>query len=277
MPHPAKPASRAELDAVAPAGLHALLDPLRGILDEAGRLAFSMFRQNVRAWSKDNQSPVSDADLAVDGFLRERLGALEPDAGWLSEETADAPQRLSRRRLWIVDPIDGTRSFLAGREDWAVCVALVENGEPVLGALALPATGETFLATRGGGAFRNGQPIAARPVHAIETARVVRPAAFNAQVKAAGFPIEVPRIHSIAVRLARVASGEIDAAIIGPHANDWDLAAADLIVRESGARISDADGREPVYNRAIPKHGALVASGVDLHPALLAALAASMR
>jgi myo-inositol-1(or 4)-monophosphatase len=274
MPHPATPVSRAESDAAAPS---ALLEPVRAIVDEAADLARSMFRQNVRAWNKDNQSPVSDADLAVDGFLRERLGAAAPDAGWLSEETADAPQRLTRQRLWIVDPIDGTRSFLAGKEDWAVCVALVEDGEPILGAVAMPATGETFLAIRGGGAFRNGQPIATRPVHATETARIVRPAGYHARVVEAGFPVEVPRIHSIAVRLARVASGEIDAAVIGGNANDWDLAAPDLILRESGGKLTDADGRMPVYNRAIPKHGALSASGLELHPALLAALAASMR
>ena len=110
-----------------------ILHALREAVSEAGKLALSKFRNNVRTWNKENASPVTEADLAVDNFLRERLTGLDPAIGWLSEETVDVPERLTKERLWIVDPIDGTRSFVAGREDWAICAALVERGRPVAG------------------------------------------------------------------------------------------------------------------------------------------------
>lgn len=253
-----------------------LFEPMRAAAAEAGRLALSMFRNNVRSWNKENQSPVSDADLAVDAFLRERLTAIDPSIGWLSEETADAPERLARDLIWIVDPIDGTRSFLAGREDWAVCVALVEKGRPVAAAIELPATSESFAAWKGRGATRNDKAImAGRRLH-LENATVARPAMLNEAAASAGIAAAPPRIHSIAVRLSRVATGELDGALAGKNAHDWDLAAPDLLVHEAGGRMTDAAGLVPVYNRAIPVHGALIAAGSELHPLLLSALAASL-
>jgi myo-inositol-1(or 4)-monophosphatase len=253
-----------------------LFEPMQACVAEAGRLALSMFRNNVRSWDKENKSPVTEADLAVDAFLRERLVALDPSIGWLSEETADAPERLARELIWIVDPIDGTRSFVAGREDWAVCAALVANGRPVAAVVELPATGETFAAIRGRGATRNGKPIMATTQVRIDNARVARPAMLNSAAEQAGMPVAPPRIHSIAVRLARVASGELDGALAGRNAHDWDLAAPDLLVHEAGGRMTDAAGVMPVYNRATPIHGALIAAGSDLHPLLVSALAASL-
>jgi myo-inositol-1(or 4)-monophosphatase len=258
--------------------MHAeLFEPMREAVAEAGRLAHSMFRNNVRSWHKENKSPVSEADLAVDRLLRERLTALDPSIGWLSEETADAPARLERDRIWIVDPIDGTRSFVAGREDWAVCAALVEGGRPVAAVVELPATGESFSAAKGRGASRNGKPILAARQLALENAKVARPAMLNEAAARAGMPVPPPRIHSIAVRLSRVASGELDGALAGKNAHDWDLAAADLLVHEAGGKMTDAAGLVPVYNRAIPIHGALIAAGSELHPLLVSALAASLK
>lgn len=254
-----------------------LFEPMREAVAEAGRLAFSMFRNNVRSWNKENQSPVSEADLAVDKFLRERLTAIDPAIGWLSEETADAPERLNRDLVWIVDPIDGTRSFVAGREDWAVCAALVERGRPIVSVVELPATGESFAAIAGRGATRNGQPIRAAHGVSIEKAKVARPANLNPAAEAAGIPEAPPRIHSIAVRLSRVATGELDGALAGRNAHDWDLAAPDLLVHEAGGKMTDAAGIMPVYNRAIPVHGALIAAGSELHPLLVSALAASLQ
>jgi myo-inositol-1(or 4)-monophosphatase len=254
-----------------------LFEPMREAVAEAGRLAHSMFRNNVRSWNKENQSPVSEADLAVDAFLRERLTALNPAIGWLSEETADAPERLARDLIWIVDPIDGTRSFVAGREDWAVCAALVQKGRPIAAAVELPATGESFAAVAGGGATRNGSPIAASRRAEISNANVARPAMLNAAAERAGMAIAPARIHSIAVRLSRVATGELDGALAGRNAHDWDLAAPDLLVHEAGGKMTDAAGLVPVYNRATPIHGALIAAGSELHPLLVSALAASLK
>lgn len=251
----------------------ALLPALTDAVSEAGRLALSMFRKDVRTWNKENQSPVTEADLAVDLFLRKRLFEADLDAGWLSEETADAPARLEKSRIWIVDPIDGTRSFVAGKEDWAVCAALVEEGRPVLGAVFVPATGELFAAALGNGATRNGTAISASEPRDVKTAAIARPYGLEKTFAQTGNMTSAPHIHAIAVRLARVASGEIDGALARENANDWDIAAADLIIHEAGGKLTDSAGNLPRYNRPVPKHGMLVASGKSLHAPLLAALA----
>lgn len=257
--------------------LHAeILRPLQTIVAEAGKLALTKFRNDVRTWNKENASPVSEADLAVDNFLRERLTALDPSIGWLSEETVDVPERLMKERLWIVDPIDGTRSFIAGREDWAICAALVERGRPVAAVVELPATGESFAAIRGGGATKNGQRILASTKAEVASASLVRPAKLNKALAPLENTVETPRIHSIAVRLSRVAAGEFDGAFVAANANDWDLAAPDLLVHEAGGKLTDARGSLPVYNLASHMHGALIAAGSPLHPKLVSALAGSL-
>ncbi len=254
-----------------------ILRPLQAAVAEAGKLALSKFRGDLRSWNKENASPVSEADLAVDNFLRERLLAIDSSIGWLSEETADSPARLSKERLWIVDPIDGTRSFIAGREDWAVCAALVERGRPVAAVVELPATGESFAAIAGGGATKNGQSISASTKTDVSSAAIAHPAKLNQAFTTLGNALAVPRIHSIAVRLSRVAAGEIDAALASANANDWDLAAPDLLVHEAGGKLTDAMGKVPVYNLADRIHGALIAAGSELHPRLVSALAGSLR
>jgi myo-inositol-1(or 4)-monophosphatase len=253
------------------------LGAMRAAVADAAKIALAKFRNNVRAWNKDNASPVTEADLAVDRFLHGRLTGIDPAAGWLSEETVDAPERLMKDRLWIVDPIDGTRSFVAGREDWAICAALVERGRPVAAVVELPATGESYAAVRGCGATKNGQKISASITAELTAATIARPAKLNIAVAEAGYAREAARIHSIAVRLARVASGEIDAALAAANANDWDLAAADLLVHEAGGKMTDAQGRTPVYNLATHIHGTLIAAGTQLHPRLLSALSASLK
>ncbi len=258
--------------------LHAeILRPLQAAVADAGKLALSKFRNDVRSWNKANASPVSEADLAVDNFLRERLTGIDPAIGWLSEETVDVPERLMKERLWIVDPIDGTRSFIAGREDWAICAAMVERGRPVAAAVELPATGESFAAVRGGGATRNGQRIFVSVRTELAAAAVARPAKLNSALAPLGNTTEVPRIHSIAVRLSRVATGEIDGALVSANANDWDLAAPDLLVHEAGGKVTDAGGNLPVYNLATHIHGALIAAGGALHPKFVSALAGSLK
>lgn len=254
-----------------------ILRPLQAAVAEASKLALSKFRGDLRSWNKENASPVSEADLAVDNFLRERLLAIDSSIGWLSEETADSPARLSKERLWIVDPIDGTRSFIAGREDWAVCAALVERGRPVAAVVELPATGESFAAIAGGGATKNGQSISASTKTDVSSAAIAHPVKLNQAFTTLGNALAVPRIHSIAVRLSRVAAGEIDAALTSANANDWDLAAPDLLVHEAGGKLTDAMGKVPVYNLADRIHGALIAAGSELHPRLVSALAGSLR
>src|SRR5436305_9330323 len=128
---------------------------------EAGALALSLFRTEVKNWIKGASSPVSDADIAVNDLLEQRLRSATPDYGWLSEESADDRSRLERALVWVVDPIDGTRNYLAGKKDWCVSVALVENGSPLLASVFAPATDEFFFAARARGAACNGAALRA--------------------------------------------------------------------------------------------------------------------
>lgn len=237
----------------------------------AGAVAMAMFRAGLKTWSKIGGSPVTEADIAVDTMLRERLTLLAPAYGWLSEETADEPSRLARERLWIVDPIDGTRAYMGGHPDWAVSVALVERGRPIAAALFAPVTDELFVATVGGGALLNAQPIVASRADAIAGARIDGPAPFVSQLAQGVEMRRVPRIRSLALRLARVATGEIDVALASPNGNDWDLAAADLLVHEAGGRLTTLDGLPLAYNAPVPRHGALISAGGLLHPLLIEA------
>jgi myo-inositol-1(or 4)-monophosphatase len=237
---------------------------------EAGALALSMFGTAIKNWTKGASSPVCEADIAVDELLRERLGEVDDGIGWLSEESADEPARLSKRLVWIVDPIDGTRGYIAGAPDWAVSAALVEDGRPIVACLFAPATDEFFMAVAGGGATRNGHTISASKGTQLAGASIAGPKNLLHSLAAIAPPFTiVPRVHSLALRLARVAQGTIDAAIAGGNSHDWDLAAADLLVHEAGGALTPLDGGPLTYNRAVPRHGMLVAAGSGRHPALL--------
>src|SRR5512135_1835780 len=141
---------------------------LRETVQEAGRLALSLFRTELKNWTKGASSPVSEADIAVNDLLENRLRSATPDYGWLSEESVDDEARLARRRVWIVDPIDGTRSYLADRDDWCVSVALVEDAAPILAAVFVPVSGEFFFAARGQGTTLNGAPVQASSGTALD-------------------------------------------------------------------------------------------------------------
>jgi myo-inositol-1(or 4)-monophosphatase len=240
---------------------------------EAGELALKMQAAGVRTWNKLRDSPVTEADMAVDEFLRARLQSLAPDYGWQSEESVDIPARSSLRR-WVVDPIDGTRSFIKREPDWTIATALVESGRPIACALYAPVTRELFIAHAGSGATRNGVPVVASNRPALAGARVAGPRFTLDRMKEAGIAFEaVPRIHSLALRLARVASGEIDVALASENARDWDLAAADLLVHEAGGALTDAGGKRLVYDRPETEHPVLAASGAAMRAELLAVLA----
>ncbi len=238
---------------------------------EAGALALSMFKTPLKNWTKGEAlSPVSDADIAVDVLLRERLTANNGSIAWLSEESVDDPARLDARYVWIVDPIDGTRAYIAGLPDWAVSAALVENGRPVAGCLYAPVSDEFFFAVIGQGATRNGATIAASPGAALAQARIAAPRKLLDRLQAVAPPFAVmPRTHSLALRLARVAEGTFDAGIAGGNSHDWDLAAADLLVHEAGGALTSFAGDTVTYNRSVPRHGTLVAAGRDRHAALV--------
>jgi myo-inositol-1(or 4)-monophosphatase len=257
------------LPAIEAVDLAGLAAQLTAAVREAGALALTMFRKPLATWTKEGASPVSDADIAVDRLLHERLHAAGGFA-WLSEESIDDPARLAARHVWIVDPIDGTRGYIAGLPDWVVSAALVENGRPIVACLHAPVTDELFVAVAGRGATRNGVAIAATTGSSLAQARIAGPKGFLERLAVFAPPLQVmPRLPSLALRLARVAQGVFDIAIAGGNSHDWDLAAADLLVHEAGGAITPFAGGPVIYNSPVPRHGALVAAGRDRHATLI--------
>ena len=243
---------------------------LRDTVREAGALALSLFRTELKNWIKGASSPVSEADIAVNDLLERRLRSATPDYGWLSEESADDEKRLGKRLVWIVDPIDGTRGYLAGREDWCVSVALVEDASPVLAAVFAPASDEFFLAARGKGATCNDVPVHATGGAELDFSRIAGPKPLVQRLSRSSDEIILhPRIGSLALRLCRVAQGSLDAAFAGGQSRDWDLAAANLIVHEANGSMTALSGDDILYNRREVTHGVLVAAGRDRHASII--------
>ena len=233
---------------------------------EAGALALRMFSTELKTWIKGASSPVSEADIAVNDLIETRLRGATSDYGWLSEESADDSARIGKALTWIVDPIDGTRAYLARQRDWSVSIALVGNGSPLLAAVFAPATEQFFFAIKGRGARLNDKPIAVAPGAEINFPKIAGP---KPLVERLGGMKEDeglhPRIGSLALRLARVGEGTLDAAFVGGNSRDWDLAAADLIVHEAGGEMTTLAGEPLVYNGADVRHGLLVAAGRARH------------
>jgi myo-inositol-1(or 4)-monophosphatase len=238
---------------------------------EAGALAVRALETTPKSWSKHGGSPVSETDIAVDNFLRERLMQLAPDCGWLSEETEDDRARMHAPRIWVVDPIDGTRAYLSGRHDWSISVALVENGRPVIATVFAPLQDALYAAAVGRPTTRNGIAVAANPgssLHGIKAAGP-KPMLERLAGHAPGLVME-PKVFSLALRLTRVAAGTLDLAFASSNSHDWDLAAADLLVHQAGGALTTFSGQTLIYNRADPLHGALVAAGRSRHEAFVA-------
>jgi myo-inositol-1(or 4)-monophosphatase len=242
-----------------------LASEVAAIAAEAGRLAMARWDTDFKRWEKEPGSPVCDVDLEVDLLLSKRLSALLPDAGWLSEETADNSARLGRERLWVVDPIDGTRDYLRGRPGWAVSIALVENGQPVIGVLDAPARGEVWTAEAGKGAWRNSERLHVAERWQLAGARV--PADQLPQVDRDLVMVEKP--NSIALRIAMVAAREADLLATIRWGNEWDIAAAVLIAGEAGAKVSDALGRVIAFNTPRAEAFGVLATVPGIHAAAL--------
>jgi myo-inositol-1(or 4)-monophosphatase len=237
---------------------------LKKTVREAGELARSLFGTDLKNWIKGASSPVSEVDIAVNDLLEARLRTATPDYGWLSEESVDDEARLGKRLVWIVDPIDGTRAYLAGRDDWCVSVALVEDASPVLAAVYAPVSNEFFFAARGQGATRNDVSVRATAGTGLDFSRMAGPKPLVQRLSPSPDEITLhPRIGSLALRLCRVADGSLDAAFAGGQSRDWDLAAANLIVQEANGRMTALSGDAIEYNRREVVHGILVAAGRD--------------
>lgn len=238
------------------------LPPISLICDaarEAGEIALRYYGKSPKTWMKPGNSPVTEADLAIDRMLHTELRQAFPSFGWLSEEIEDDGSRLSGAPTFIVDPIDGTRGFMAGSDDWAVSIALVHQGEPVQGVLFNPALGELMVAEVDKGARlegAKGDALALAPTgkDTLDDALL----AFPGPSKASHAFRKHPKIASLALRIAQVGQGKLDGCVASPNAKHWDIAAADIIVREAGLSLLHADGATPNYDGASITHPALV-------------------
>ena len=245
---------------------------LQSIVREAGAIAYAAWPGGghaLESWDKTPGNPVSAADMAVDSFLKHELKTLLPSAGWLSEETVDAPGRLENRLIWLVDPIDGTRDFIRGRSGWAVSVALISEGRPLIGMLSAPARGEEWLAIAGQGAERNGVPLRASRRSEFAGARVPS----DSLMKEDRLLTMVGKPNSIALRVAMVAADEADLVATLRWGYEWDIGAAALIAREAGAATTDAFGQPLAYNKRDPRAFGLLVSAPAIHAAAVAHLA----
>ncbi|NBZ86695.1 3'(2'),5'-bisphosphate nucleotidase CysQ [Stagnihabitans tardus] len=237
-----------------------------GAAEAAGRIALGFWRQSPKVWEKpDAQGPVTEADLAVNAHLERVLRAARPGYGWLSEESTDSPARLDCATVFVLDPIDGTRSFIEGAESFSISLAVVTEGRPVAAVVHLPATGVTYAAHAGGPATRNGKGIAPRatpPLPQVLTNRTALEPEF--------WPGGVPPCKrnfraSLAWRFCLVAEGAFDGLISMRPAWEWDTAAGALIAERVGVVVSDPSGRPLVYNAAHPQAEGLLVAPPGLH------------
>lgn len=244
-------------------------DLLEQAAHKAGQLALSYFNRDPQVWSKENDSPVTEADLAIDKMLHQLLLGARPDFGWLSEETEDNAERQSKELVFVVDPIDGTRAFINGEDVWTISVAIVKGDRPVAAALYAPVRDEMFTASLGDGTLVNGKPVSIRTISRLSQSLAVGPSSvirkgpvYDQGAKWKGY------IGSLAYRVAMLANQQADLALARSGAHDWDLAAADLILSEAGGLLREDDGKILSYNKAVPRHGTLYACCPELEAAI---------
>lgn len=243
--------------------------------EAAGAVARRMQARPLRQWDKPGQGPVSEADLAVNEALKSALLPARPGYGWLSEEDPESiggAERLSAERVFLVDPIDGTRAYIAGEAAYAISVAVAERGRVIAAAVHLPARGETYAAHAGGGAWLGEAPLAHSGRAKAAGAEVLMAKTFLAPEHWPGGPPQLVRRFrsSLAWRLCLVAAGAFDAVLTFRAAWEWDIAAGCLIAEEAGCRVTDDAGRPLAFNAAPPKAPGMVAAPPRLHAELMA-------
>ena len=243
---------------------------------EAGKIAREFFEAGTfKRWDKGKGNPVTEADIAVDKFLHETLRTARPEFGWLSEETEDDPARLKARDVVVGDPIVGTIAFMKGRPHFTVCAGIVRDGVPVAGVVFNPMLDELFAARTGAGATLNGARIHVSDRTEIEGIRMLgdKPmfahAAWNTPPNRPWPPMEIETRNSIAYRMVLVAGGQFDAAMALSSKRDWDIAAAEIIVREAGGLSTTHTGAPMLYNLESTLKPSLVVAGPKLHAALI--------
>ena len=244
---------------------------------EAGQRALALAEAGFDTHTKADRSPVTSADLEVNQILEDALLTAFPGDGWLSEESPDSSVRLSKSRVWVIDPIDGTKAFIKRRPHFVVSAALVRDGDPILGAIYNPSTAELFTAVHGQGAALNGNPIQA---HAQATPRlgllVNQTELESGRFRVLGDSVDCRTLGSIAYSLALVAAGQVPAMITFERENEWDVAAGTLLIREAGGSITDITGRPFRFNQPHPSYEGTVAASAHVG-ALVAGIVQRLR
>ena len=251
---------------------------MTGAAQEAGRIALRFWKRDPESWDKgDGAGPVTEADLAVNRMLQADLCAARPGYGWLSEETEDSAARGGADRLFIVDPIDGTRAFIAGEEHFAHSLAVAQRGRVVAGVVYLPAIDRLYAAVEGGGATVNGVPLRASDRATMEGASIL---STKANFLPEQWPGGVPDLKrsfrsSLAYRLCLVAEGRYDGMLTLRESWEWDIAAGSLIADRAGAAVSDRAGAALRFNTPLARNAGVVAAAPAVHRALIARLNAA--
>lgn len=241
--------------------------------EAAGVIALKYWKTDVTKYEKDDGSgPVTVADLEINDMLAARFGGARADYGWLSEESDNDPARLSSDRVFIIDPIDGTRAFIAGEKGYSIAIAVAEHGKVLSAAIHLPARGETFAATLGQGATKNGEPVSVTAAEDLESSTIL---AASVQMLPERWPGGVPPLDrhfrsSLAWRLSLVAEGRFDCMATFRRSWEWDIAAGALIASEAGAVVTDGEGDELRFNNPEPMTEGIVAAPVGIHGKIMA-------
>lgn len=238
----------------------------------AGEISTSFTGKTALRWDKGgDEGPVTEADMAVNSMLQEYLLTARPGYGWLSEESEDTLERLAQERVFIVDPIDGTRSFVEGSKTWAHAMAVVENGEVTAGVVYLPMLDKLYSAARGQGAFLNGEPLRVQDMDDLGRASILaaRPVMSGVNWENG----QTPSFHrayrpSLAYRMALVGEGRFHGMLTLRPCWEWDIAAGDLIIREAGGHATDKAGNRLKFNNRVPKQNGLIGGTTGVHKEL---------
>jgi myo-inositol-1(or 4)-monophosphatase len=219
---------------------------------EAGEVLNRHYAGDREHWEKSEDNPLTKADLESDATIARHIRAAFPDDALLSEETVDDPSRLEKSRVWIVDPMDGTKEFVAAIPEFCASIALVEDGEPVVGVILNPPAGVAVWASKGGGCFKDGERVSISPVTELSDTSVIASRteiSRNQFEPYAGWFKELRPVGSIAWKLACVACADGDLNVSVAPKNEWDVCAGDVLVREAGGVYVDFDGAPRVYNQ----------------------------
>jgi myo-inositol-1(or 4)-monophosphatase len=238
---------------------------------EAGTIIRHWYGRGVTVTEKSPDHPLTRADLEANNCIRGHIGRAFPDDGWLSEETADSSERLTRRRVWVVDPLDGTKEFIQHIPEFCVCVALVEAGRPILGVSYNPATERLYVAVRGEGTTVNDAPARVSAEARLADAVVLASRSEDKRREWDPFKplMRVTLTGSVAYKLAELATGNGDATFTLTPKNEWDICAGSILVEEAGGRVTGLEGEPLVFNQPSPLRPGMIASNGVLHDALL--------